>query len=77
MAVSLQEAEGMVAACKKASGLPAIAKDFVVDPAQLEWAKQAGADAVLLVAALYRYATTGQASPEFQGFSFQQPFAAR
>jgi len=43
----------LLAACKKASGLPAIAKDFVVDPAQLEWAKQAGADAVLLVAALY------------------------
>ncbi len=31
----------------------------------------------VLVAALYRYATTGQVSPEFQGFSFQQPFVAR
>ena len=35
------------------SGLPAIAKDFVVDPLQLDWAKDAGADAILLIAALY------------------------
>lgn len=39
--------------CKEASGLPAIAKDFVVDPVQLVWAKDAGADAVLLIAALH------------------------
>jgi indole-3-glycerol phosphate synthase len=39
--------------CRQASGLPAIAKDFVVDPLQLQWAKDAGADAILLVAALY------------------------
>lgn len=39
--------------CKEASGLPAIAKDFVVDPVQLVWAKESGADAVLLIAALH------------------------
>lgn len=39
--------------CRQASGLPAIAKDFIVDPLQLQWAKDAGADAILLVAALY------------------------
>jgi indole-3-glycerol phosphate synthase len=37
---------------KAVSGLPAIAKDFVVDPLQLVWAARAGADAVLLIAAL-------------------------
>ena len=39
--------------CVEASGLPAIAKDFVVDPLQLRWALRAGAKAVLLIAALY------------------------
>jgi indole-3-glycerol phosphate synthase len=39
--------------CKAASGLPAIAKDFVVGELQLDWAQAAGADAVLLIAALH------------------------
>jgi len=39
--------------CTRASGLPAIAKDFVVDERQLHWAKHAGASAVLLIAALH------------------------
>lgn len=39
--------------CREASGLPAIAKDFIVDPVQIRWAREAGADAVLLIAALY------------------------
>lgn len=39
--------------CVEASGLPAVAKDFVVDPLQLRWARRAGAHAVLLIAALY------------------------
>ena len=43
----------LLAACADASGLPAIAKDFIVDPLQLQWARRAGADAVLLIAALY------------------------
>jgi indole-3-glycerol phosphate synthase len=43
----------LLAACRRVSGLPAIAKDFVVDPLQLAWAKAAGADAILLIAALY------------------------
>jgi indole-3-glycerol phosphate synthase len=43
----------LLARCRAASGLPAIAKDFVVDPVQLEWAREAGASAVLLIAALY------------------------
>jgi indole-3-glycerol phosphate synthase len=42
----------LLAACREASGLPAIAKDFVVDPRQLAWARDAGASAVLLIAAL-------------------------
>jgi indole-3-glycerol phosphate synthase len=42
----------VLAECRRASGLPAIAKDFLVDPVQLRWAKDAGADAVLLIAAL-------------------------
>jgi indole-3-glycerol phosphate synthase len=43
----------LLAACKVACGLPAIAKEFVVDLRQLDWAVAAGADAILLVAALY------------------------
>jgi indole-3-glycerol phosphate synthase len=43
----------LLAACRTASGLPAIAKDFIVDPIQLIWARDAGADAILLIAALY------------------------
>jgi indole-3-glycerol phosphate synthase len=43
----------LLTVCKEASGLPAIAKDFIVDPVQLAWAAQAGADAVLLIAALH------------------------
>jgi indole-3-glycerol phosphate synthase len=44
---------GLLARCKAASGLPAIAKDFVVSERQLDAAADAGADAVLLIAALY------------------------
>jgi indole-3-glycerol phosphate synthase len=36
--------------CRRASGLPAIAKDFVVDARQVEWAYRAGAGAILLIA---------------------------
>ena len=43
----------LLAACKAACGLPAIAKEFVVDLRQLDWAVEAGAEAILLVAALY------------------------
>ncbi len=43
----------LLAACKAASGLPALAKDFVVSPRQLDRAAECGADAVLLIAALY------------------------
>jgi indole-3-glycerol phosphate synthase len=43
----------LLARCREASGLPAIAKDFVVDPVQLVWAREAGASAVLLIAALH------------------------
>jgi indole-3-glycerol phosphate synthase len=43
----------LLAECRAASGLPAIAKDFVVSEQQLVWARDAGADAVLLIAALH------------------------
>lgn len=52
----------LLAACKAACGLPAIAKEFVVDLRQLDWAVAAGADAILLVAALY-------SSPELRGWA--------
>ncbi len=39
--------------CRQASGLATLAKDFIVDPVQIRWAREAGADAVLLIAALY------------------------
>jgi indole-3-glycerol phosphate synthase len=39
--------------CQAASGLPTLAKDFVVSERQLDEAAVAGADAVLLIAALY------------------------
>lgn len=44
----------LLARCRKASGLPAVAKDFVVDLCQLDWAAEAGAAVILLVASLYR-----------------------
>ena len=43
----------LLAECTAASGLPAVAKDFVVSDVQLEWAREAGAASVLLIAALY------------------------
>ncbi|MCY3928524.1 MAG: indole-3-glycerol phosphate synthase TrpC [Acidobacteria bacterium] len=43
----------LLADCIAASGLPAVAKDFVVSDAQVAWARDAGASAVLLIAALY------------------------
>jgi indole-3-glycerol phosphate synthase len=42
----------LLAACAQASGLPAVAKDFLVDPVQLVWAREAGAAAFLLIAAM-------------------------
>jgi indole-3-glycerol phosphate synthase len=41
-----------VTRCGRAAGLPVLAKDFLVSPVQLEWAAEAGAAAVLLIAAL-------------------------
>jgi indole-3-glycerol phosphate synthase len=42
----------LLAACAGASGLPAVTKDFIVDPVQLVWAREAGAAAFLLIAAM-------------------------
>jgi indole-3-glycerol phosphate synthase len=39
--------------CVAATDLPVLAKDFVIDPVQLDWAAEAGAKAVLLIAALH------------------------
>ena len=44
---------GLLERCGQASGLPSLAKDFVVHPAQLVQARDAGARAILLIAALY------------------------
>lgn len=44
----------LLARCRDASGLPAVAKDFVVDLRQLDWAAESGAAVILLVASLYR-----------------------
>ena len=54
----------LLAACREASGLPAIAKDFIVDPCQLVLARDAGASAVLLIAALLT-------AEELEGFAGQ------
>ncbi|NJL26647.1 MAG: indole-3-glycerol-phosphate synthase [Thermoanaerobaculia bacterium] len=43
----------LLGACHEVSGLPAIAKDFIVDPIQIQWAQRSGASAILLIAALY------------------------
>lgn len=43
----------LLARCKAASGLPAIAKDFLVSESQLDAAVVSGADAFLLIAALF------------------------
>ncbi len=57
----------LLEACRESSALPAIAKDFVVDVVQLDWARRAGASAVLLIAALHdaeeleRYAAAARA----------------
>jgi indole-3-glycerol phosphate synthase len=43
----------LLAECREASGLPAVAKDFLVHPSQVHEAASSGADAMLLIAALY------------------------
>jgi indole-3-glycerol phosphate synthase len=43
----------LLARCKEVSGLPTIAKDFVVSTKQIDDALAAGADAVLVIASLY------------------------
>jgi len=43
----------LLSRCQQASELPALAKDFIVHPIQLEWARRAGAAAILLIAALH------------------------
>ena len=43
----------LLARCKAASGLPAIAKDFLVSERQIDEAATAGADAFLLIASLF------------------------
>lgn len=42
----------LLALCQAECHLPVVAKDFVVDPIQIVWAHESGADAVLLIAAL-------------------------
>ena len=43
----------LLTACRDAAGLPTIPKDFVVSRRQIELAREAGAAAILLIAALY------------------------
>lgn len=43
----------LLAQCREACGLPVLAKDFVVDPLQLDWAGRVGASAVQLIAAIH------------------------
>ena len=57
----------LLAECAAASGLPAVAKDFVVADVQLEWARDAGASAVLLIAALYNGAELRRLAALAQG----------
>jgi indole-3-glycerol phosphate synthase len=49
---SFRGSPGEVAALVRASGLPVLFKDFVIDPLQVEAAFRAGASAVLLIARL-------------------------
>jgi len=43
----------LLSRCQQVAGLPALAKDFLVDPIQVELASHAGASACLLIAALH------------------------
>ena len=58
----------LLAECAAASGLPAVAKDFVVSDVQLAWARDAGACAVLLIAALYDAAELRRLAGLARGF---------
>ncbi len=57
----------LLAECREASGLPAIAKDFIVDSVQLVWARDAGASAVLLIAALHSAAELEEYAGQARG----------
>jgi len=56
--------------CKAACGLPAVAKDFVVSERQLDEARAAGADVILLIAALY-------SPPELRAWAAAARFSRR